>query len=137
MDIQALFDVISRSAKQTRSSYHLTLGKLIAALESAPQDAVVRLDGGGFPAGPHSYRGYYEDLSFEPADGEPPAVAAFLSTCRGVHGRTLTGYKGGDFLMGDDAVLWVAEYGRSSGLAMTGVSLDKGVFTIATKHVED
>nr|USU32854.1 hypothetical protein NG677_03920 [Methylobacterium sp. OTU13CASTA1] len=137
MDIQALLNTLSHSAKQTRSGYHMTLGKLIAALEAAPQDAVVRLDSGGFPADPHSYRGYYEDLSFKPAEGESPTVAAFLTTCRGVHGQTLTGYKGGDFLMGDDAVLWVAGYGQSSGLAMTGASVNDGVFTIATKQVED
>jgi len=137
MAIQALINTLSRSARQARSGYHLTLGKLIAALEAAPQDAVVKLDVGGFPSDPHSYRGYYEDLSFESDEGEPPTVAAFLATCRDVHGRTLTGYKGGDFLMGDDAVLWVARYGQSSGLAMTGASVSDGAFTIATKQVED
>lgn len=136
MDIQALMNALSASAKTTRSGYHLSLGKLIAALEAAPADAVVELDCGGSPSNPHSYRGYYEDLAFE-TDPDPITVAQFLSLCRSVHGQTLQGWKGGDYLMGDDAVLWIAVKGHSSGRAVMGAHVVGDKLLLLTKEVDD
>lgn len=136
MDIQALMDAFGAAAKTTRRGYHLTLGKLISALEAAPSDAVVELDCGGSPSKPHSYRGYYEDLAFEAAPS-PITAEQFLSLCRSVHNQVLGGWKGGDYLMDDDAVLWIANKGSSGGRAVLGAHVVGGKLLLLTKAMDD
>jgi hypothetical protein len=119
MDMQAMINAVSRACAEARSGYHLTLGALIGALEKAPPGARIAFShdamfGPGFP---HSYRGYYEDLAFEPMP--PPTVAEFLPKCREALGKTFGGYKGGDYTMSDTTPLWCAEYGHC-GLAIVG-----------------
>lgn len=86
----------------------MTLAELIRRLEAMPQDA--RL-----PIGieePHSYRGYYEQLAFEPA---PPMTASeALEIARSAIGQKFEGYKGGTYKMGLDTDCWLAEYGCTS-----------------------
>ncbi|OLT30074.1 hypothetical protein BJF79_39685 [Actinomadura sp. CNU-125] len=74
----------------------LTLGELIAALSAADQDLIV-------PAGfdsPHSYRGVYAELAFEPAGDV--TVAAMLASARDADGAEYEGWKGGWFTMTAD-----------------------------------
>jgi hypothetical protein len=82
-----------------------TLGEIIAHLETLPLDMVAE-DGFG---NPHSYRGHYEDLAFEPAAGV--TVGSMLAAARGALGRTFSGYKGGDYVMRSFARCWLAPYG--------------------------
>ena len=85
----------------------LTLGELIQGLLDLPPDRI--LTPGLGVAG--SYRGYYVDLSFHPA---PPMRAdACLVVARGALGKPFTGYKGGEYFMGYDALCWHAEYGQT------------------------
>lgn len=81
------------------------LGKLIEILESADPELVV-------PEGfhnPHSYRGFYEDLAFEPAMNV--TVGAMLKCAREALGTTYQGYKGGDYTMHEYTDVWIANYG--------------------------
>ena len=87
----------------------MTLGELIAALEEADQSLVVP---DGFSR-PHSYRGYYDQLAFEPARNV--TVAHMLSEAKSALGMTFEGYKGGDFVMRECTEVWIAEYGHSGG----------------------
>jgi hypothetical protein len=83
----------------------VTLAELIARLEAAnPQQVVTR----GFDS-PHSYRGDYMDLAFEPATDI--TVGDMLDAARSALGETFTGYKGGDFTMDGYTDCWLAEYG--------------------------
>ena len=66
MDVQKFIDTMSETARATRSQYHVTLGAMIAELEKLDYDRPVEFAAGGSPRRPHSYRGYYSDLSFEP-----------------------------------------------------------------------
>lgn len=66
MDIQSLIDTFNAVGKDTRSAYHLTIGKFIEFLQTVDENADVMTDQGGSICSPHSYRGYYSDLSFEP-----------------------------------------------------------------------
>jgi hypothetical protein len=84
----------------------MTLGELIAVLEKADPNKVVPV---GFD-NPHSYRGYYEELAFEPAANV--RVASMLACAREALGRTYQGYKGGDFKMGEYSPVWIANYGE-------------------------
>ncbi len=83
----------------------ITLGDLIEALERADRSRVVPR---GF-ATPHSYRGYYEDLGFEPA--ENVTVCEMLANAQAALGATFCGYKGGDYVMGEDTLCWLANWG--------------------------
>lgn len=116
-----------------------TLGRLIDALAKRPVDQEVRFDFGYLaPAGLDSYRGYYEDLALSFKDtgrhGEhtSPTVAALLGDLRGAVGKSFTGYKGGEFTMGRDTAMWVANYGESGGTAVVGVDERCEYLTIIT-----
>ena len=71
---------------------------------------------------PDSYRGYYCDLSFEPAETQQGA-AELLAICEGCMGRVFQGYKGGDYVMGELTPLWFAAYGES-GDRLMGLNTD-------------
>lgn len=106
MDIQAYVDGMSAKWQRERSETQMTLGKLISALEAIPADtAIAGMDS------PHSYRGYYSDLAFEPVEGSVKA-SALLAQCQAAMGQVFEGYKGGDFVMGALTPVWVSEYGR-------------------------
>ena len=115
MHTQALIDGLKAQWQRERAESQMTLGKLIAALESMPPDSHV--DG---IDSPHSYRGYYSDLAFEPRH-EKTTVSELLQTCRDTMGQVFEGYKGGDFVMGALTPLWVANYG-CTGMRIMGLS---------------
>jgi hypothetical protein len=72
----------------------MTLNELIRYLEKEDPKKVVAI---GFN-NPHSYRGYYEDLAFEPAKNI--TVGEMLDCAKGALGKTYEGYKGGEYKMG-------------------------------------
>jgi hypothetical protein len=87
----------------------VTLAELIAALEAEdPRKVLPR----GFN-NPHSYRGYYDELAFEPATNV--TVAAMLHDARSALGATYQGYKGGDYEMSDYTDCWLAFEGSAAG----------------------
>lgn len=85
-------------------NHEMTLGQLIAALEAREQAAVVN----GF-CNPHSYRGYYEELAFEPTANV--TVSSMLRCARESVGKTFEGYKGGSYVMHEGVGVWLANYG--------------------------
>ncbi len=105
MNMQAYVDGMSAQWQRERAETQMTLGKMIAALESMPIDAEIE----GISE-PHSYRGYYSDLAFETIEGKTK-VADALTMCRATMGQVFEGYKGGDFVMGALTPLWLASYG--------------------------
>ncbi|HEY5834929.1 hypothetical protein [Streptomyces sp.] len=101
----------------------MILSDLIKALEAADQSLVLPH---GFDS-PHSYRGYYHDLAFEPATDI--TVADMLAAARNARGETYEGYKGGDYKMGDYTDCWLAEYGHLGegiGPVLIGLMLAAG-----------
>lgn len=81
------------------------LEELISFLEQRDPTIAVPL---GFHE-PHSYRGYYEQLAFEPL--ENTTVGAMLACAREALGKTYEGYKGGEFEMMAYTTVNLAEYG--------------------------
>lgn len=102
---------------------NMTLGAFIKALEACPQDAGVSFDFGGcYPTEFASYRGSYEQLALGFDDKiVRPTVANLLARAKESLGKTFEGYKGGDYTMLEYTPLWVSNYGRSSGTAITAV----------------
>lgn len=134
MDIQKLMNVMSDSARGTRSNYHLTLGEAIKYLSDLPDNIVVTVDVGGSLNNPHSYRGYYSDLSFEPTNGMVTS-GEFLSMLQSSLDKTFEGYKGGDFVMSENTPLWFSGYGNT-GRAIMDIKLKDGELIIDTKDVD-
>lgn len=103
---------------------HLTLGQLITMLETYDGDELERL-----PVGigrPHSYRGEYSQVAFEPTKDVP--VLDMLATARAALGARFTGYKGGEFVMHSDTLCYLTRYGQ------TGEPLTNEVLTRMTRR---
>lgn len=98
----------------------LTLGELIDLLTVLPSDHMIS------PlTNPHSYRGYYSDLAFEPPfdEEEVMTVEEALQVCDHCLLNTFTGWKGGDFRFDRDTRLWVSTPGSCSGQMVTGLDV--------------
>ena len=103
----------------------MRLGEIIDALASVKPDANVEFDFGGLrPTGVDSYRGYYSDLALSYGD-EGMTSGLLLNELRDAVGATFEGYKGGEFRMDKSTPVWVANYGRSHGVAVIGID-DQG-----------
>lgn len=88
----------------------MTLIELIDVLKTMPQDKVVRW---GFDH-PHSWRGVYDELAFEPA--ENVTIGSMLHCAREALHNTYQGYKGGDFTMGEYTEVHIAYVGSGDDL---------------------
>lgn len=137
IDMQKLVDMMGDASRQTRSEYHLTLGKAIEFIAKAPRSYVVVFDNNNQSPGEEmSYRGYYSDLSFETNDGEPKTVDEFDHQLNHALDQEYTGYKGGEFPMGPDTPLWQSSYG-TTGRAIVGIrTTDEGTVELVTKEVD-
>jgi hypothetical protein len=110
-----------------------TLGQLIDALEAVGDKTnAVRFDFcNTVPTKLDSYRGYYEDLAlgWEPQSNYPePTVPMLLEVLKGQLGTTVHGYKGGDYTVSRNQILFVANYGDTGSTCIVGV--DSGYLTV-------
>lgn len=116
MDMQTKLNEMSNGWAKERSETQLTLGELIEFLKSQPSDLLIEglgeLD---------SYRGYYRDLAFEPVTTQRSAKD-LLDECQSAMGKVFEGYKGGDYLMGENTPLWVANYGSCGTRLMSVIN---------------
>ena len=135
-NVQGFISAINDSARQTRSQYHLTLGDMITLLQKCDSNKMVLLDIGGSLGQERSYRGYYSDLAFQHDQGQVKSAGEVLAQCQTALGQKYEGYKGGDFVMGEDTPLWIAGYGIASGIAVIGMSAGQNI-TLTTKYISD
>ena len=94
----------------------MTLEELITELEKEDCNKVCRI---GFN-NPHSYRGYYDELAFEPT--ENVTIYDMLECANAALGNTYNGYKGGRYRMNGYTNVHLA-YRGSSGQPLTKLSL--------------
>ncbi|MFE6815971.1 hypothetical protein [Streptomyces sp. NPDC057677] len=102
----------------------MTLEELITTLEAADPTLVVPH---GF-TNPHSYRGYYDELAFEPATNV--TVVDMLADAQFALGCTYTGWKGGAYTMQGFTDCWLAEQGclgETLGALLLSLMLAAGV----------
>jgi hypothetical protein len=81
------------------------LKELIEQLSAMHPDLVIEF---GFRS-PHSHRGSYEQLAFEPARNV--SIGEMLDHATNAMGQTFEGYKGGEYKMGEYTDCWLAHYG--------------------------
>jgi hypothetical protein len=133
-----------------------TLGELIATLENIPENLPITYyapravamnsyagTGGygdyshGFVSSFCSYRGYYNDLALCPST-KPVLKNEYLEGLRECVGDEFSGWKGDDFCMTENTVLWLAESGDATSIAITGARLagDKSAIELQLRLVE-
>jgi hypothetical protein len=91
-------------------SDHLNLAEVIEILEAEPDPTRV------LPVGfhhPHSWRGDYSELAFEPA--ENISIGDMLTAARSARGVVYQGWKGGDYPMDPHTPCWLSIRGESRG----------------------
>jgi hypothetical protein len=82
------------------------LRDLIEFLKGQPQHKKISI---GFGS-PHSDRGAYENLAFEPF--ENTTIGEMLYHAESAVGKTFEGWKGGDFTMDLHTSVYIGEYGE-------------------------
>lgn len=97
----------------------MKLGELIKHLESLPQKTVLKK---GIHE-PHSYRGDYSCLAFEPCENQK--VKDCLRIVRGCLSCDFIGYKGGLYVMTKDTTCHLSEYGEAED--EYGIELEKRI----------
>lgn len=119
------------------SQNQMTLGELIDTLKRKDPDAVMTFDFVHFrPRGIHSYRGYYEDLAIGYESGGECKVGQLLPKLIEACGKDFMGYKGGEFMMHRDTVVWVANYNETGGTAIVDVVDDEWRVILKTAMVD-
>lgn len=83
----------------------MMLLQLIRTLENYPPTLVLPI---GFHD-PHSYRGYYECLAFQPT--ENVTVGSMLECAKSALGATFSGWKSGDYTMTEYTDVYLAQVG--------------------------
>ncbi len=134
MDLQKLIDTLSAHGSAVRGSYHVTLGELTGLCEANP-DGVVIVNSEGGLGRENSYRGYYCDLAFAPAE-KPTPTSDVLACCKRAATCTYEGYKGGDYNYHSRTPLWLASYGNS-GPAIVSALVIGGDIHLTTKDTPD
>lgn len=131
-DFGRLLEAVTEAASNARRPYHLSLGALLEIAEAHP-DAKVVVDGTRGLGKEHSYRGYYNELSFTPL-GEPSDAAAVIRLCKRALSQEYEGYKGGEYKYDKETALWLAPYG-CCGRAIIDAEYSRGVIHITTKDI--
>ena len=85
----------------------MILKDVIERLKNEPQDNVIK-NGWGHAM---SYRGYYEELAFSPANNV--TIGSMLKEAEKALNNTYEGYKGGDFTMDEYTNVHIAKYGQT------------------------
>jgi hypothetical protein len=121
----------------------LTLGEIIAKLEGI----LSKGDGGRrvrydfeylTPTTLDSWRGVYAELALGfQIEGSGPTVKELLEELKSAIGKTFVGYKGGDYVMGRQTPVWVANYGNAGSTAIVAVEANEYKVILRTLDIED
>ena len=152
-DLQEMWDLLSNIEKDARSIYHVTLGELIDFTKDMDPGSIIHSDRPDAHADGieihfiTTYRGYYSDLAFfihelpKEEKNSIFTVGDLHERCKILLDTTLTGYKGGDFLMEESTPLWYEPsdwHGAASEIAIINLEKDcYGNLVFITKELSD
>ena len=116
----------------------LTVGELVSILKRKDPELWVYFDFVHMrpDGGVHSYRGYYEDLAIGYESGGECTVAQLIAWLEKAIGETFYGYKGGEYTMERDTVVWVANHNEAGGTAIVDVVDDSWRVILKTAMVD-
>lgn len=137
MNLQHHVDAVIGAQRKERMNHNdqLTLGGLIDLIrplvkKGKEEPEVIYDFGNFFPTSIDSWRGVYAELALNyKEDGKRMHIGEFLEMLEDADGETFTGYKGGNYTMGLDTPLWVANPGQSGSTAIVGV-IDKDYYIV-------
>jgi len=116
----------------------MRIKEILAVLDAAPDNIQVIFDFEYLaPDGFISYRGYYEDLAIMFNDKKAPSCEQFRNDLRNCIGKEFYGYKGGDYTMGEDTLVWVANSGNTGGTAVVRVTFNNYEVVLHTAKIDD
>lgn len=125
--VQQYVQAIRNSKMQ--SSDQLTLGELIRTIEPYLQthgEKGIAFDFGYMaPSGIDSWRGSYNELALAYKANHEITVQQFHEMLKNSIGAEFTGYKGGEYIMGETTPIWVANNGEACNTAVLGI-IDEG-----------
>lgn len=83
-----------------------------------------------------SYRGYYEDLyiAYGNVAEEPVTARDLAKTLTRQVGKTVRGYKGGEYLITDDTNTWLSTYGDTGGMMIDRIVTVGDALVIITER---
>ena len=81
-----------------------------------------------------SYRGYYCDLAIGYTHDTAIKATEFLEMLVQSENTTFEGWKGGDFKMDANTIIWAANPGRTGDTKVVGVKFDGWHIVIQTEH---
>lgn len=143
----------SQREKRFQKSKQLSLGELIQKIEelgltyAAGEEAkTVCFDfGSAIPTTLNSWRGIYAELAlgyklsgYDSNDEHFPNVTAesLLNELKSALNKSFEGWKGGDFIMGENTPVWVANPGNSGDTAIIDVIDDGWRLILITQFTE-
>lgn len=126
--MQAAFNAIMKPHRDAVGRATMTLGAIIEVLRRAKPEAWLAT----YPVEGlklttlESWRGIYEHLAigYELSD-DGVKVGNLLSEFESAVGKTFTGYKGGNYVMGLDTPVWLANYGKGSSSTIDRIVIDE------------
>ena len=125
--------IVAMRDKAMKTSKQLSLGELILKLEAVKnKNLLVYYDDKKFaPTNSFlSWRGSYRELAMDYEKTASYTVKDILEAAKETIGKTLGGYKGGDYLMGKNTPIWVANWGESSGFKHTRTKYSQAVVDV-------
>jgi hypothetical protein len=143
---QAIYDEKMASIKRYREAYidnpdlrQLNLEQLMQKLKKQPKGNKVMFDFNDkiCPTEFESYRGIYKDLALDykvVPDNYGMTVAELYHEAETSCNRHFVGYKGGDFYMNEDTVIWISPYGQSSGRMLIDIVERDGKTILITEE---
>lgn len=72
---------------------------------------------------PHSYRGYYNELAFEPCDGSETTAGEMLTCCKEALENVYQGWKGGDYTYDENTQCWLSYKGSVSSNTLGSITI--------------
>ena len=114
----------------TMNYRHMTLGEVIDYLRAVPEYSMVS----GLDNATDSYRGYYERIAIN--RGDWVRARSLADDLAEKIGKTMIGYKGGEFPITEQTLVHVADYGYT-GPMLVGFILDSDSGDITPVLVEE
>lgn len=98
----------------------------------------VFFDFGDFrPGRINSWRGDYEQLAMDYTDDGEIEAWVLIETLENAIGKSMAGYKGGEFIIEPSTLVWVAKPGDVGHTAVVGILEDEGRIFIMTAFREE
>ncbi len=135
------FDLLMKAVSDARkaSAGNLSIGEMLDKLNKFKDDEQITFTNEKFHDGTFdSYRGYYEDMyiGWSNSDNGANTVGSLKDTLiTALNQGEMYGYKGGDFSIDRDTLVWMAEYGNTGDMIVDVQKIDGHIFVV-TKEDE-